>query len=399
MDFDKIMEGLADAVGSRDSFSGSVPYWLPTSLPNVNMAISGDPNLGFPGGRIITIAGPESCGKTALMTELMTKAQRMGGFSALEDFEHAFAHVHAKRLGLACDDTDKNWYYRKPATAEEGFARVYKIMRYVRSVELGFTLPKDTDKKPRASAEALYDAMRGVDLSKLVPMVLGMDSIASMIPEAQDVDYTKQNMKTKNMEHAALLSIELKRLARDADVTGATMILLNQLRTNPGVMFGDNSTEPGGNAPKFYASVMLRLRRVDKWYRNYDDKTSEVIGDVVELYTRKNKVFRPFKKTKYVFRTVDPVGLDPIGTMILLGKEAGVLGPVGGVTVEFDGKKRWNVNDFDEACRKDPDLAKRLTDHVMSSINPVEDGPVQSDDESTPAPGGIGSVDLSNAFS
>lgn len=177
-----------------------------------------------------------------------------------------------------------------------------------------------------------------------------------------------------------MLSIELKRLARDAEVSGSTMVLLNQLRTNPGVMFGDNSTEPGGNAPKFYASVMLRIRRVGKWYKTYGDPKSEVIGDVVELFTRKNKVYRPFKKTQYVFRTADPIGLDLVGTMIHLGKTGKVLGAVEGTTLTFE-TKRYNIEEFDGMCRADAALRERFVNFVMDAVNPVSDGPVISDDE------------------
>ena len=382
MDIGKILGQLHDVVGKADA-EAPVPYYLPTSLPNVNMAVSGDPTLGFPGGRLITIAGPESCGKTALATELMAQAQRANGFAFVDDFEHAWWAPHAATIGLKVGDGDP-YYYRKPNNAEEGFEIAYQVMRTLRAGELGITLPKSSATNPTADADHLRAALKGKDLSKLMPIVGLMDSIASMIPRAQDIEYAKQNMKTKNMELAMMLSIELKRLARDADNTGTTMVLLNQLRTNPGVMFGDNQTEPGGAAPRYYASLMLRLRRVDKWYAIYGDKKSEVIGDVVEMYVRKNKTYRPFKKTRYVFRTVEPVGLDVVGTMIMLGKEAGVLGAKEGTTLDFDGKKRWNIGEFDKAARADADLRKRLVDHVMAHVNPVEEGPVATEEEDLP---------------
>ncbi|MDX5368496.1 MAG: DNA recombination/repair protein RecA [Alphaproteobacteria bacterium] len=374
-----LLSQLREVVGDSDP-SEPIPYWLKTSLPNVNLALSGDVNRGFPGGRLITISGPESCGKTALATECMVQGQRAGGFSFAIDYEHAFEHHHAESLGLSTGD---NWFYKKPATAEEGFALALKIIETLRAAELGVTLPASSAKNPSASAQKLRELLRGRDLSKMIPIVGLMDSIASMIPQAQDIEYEKQNMKTKNMELAAMLSIELKRLARDASMTGSTFILLNQLRTNPGVMFGDSTTEPGGWSPRYYASQQIRLRRVSKWYETYDDPKSEIIGDVVELYTQKNKVHRPFKKTRYVFRTVDPVGLDLVGTMIYLGKNGGILGPVSGTTVEFDGKKRWSIKDFDAECRADADLRQRLVNHVMGTLNPVENGPVAEpeDDE------------------
>ena len=67
MDFRKALGELAEVVGEPDGHL-PVPYYLKTSLPNVNLIISDDVNLGVPGGRIVTIAGPESCGKTALAT-------------------------------------------------------------------------------------------------------------------------------------------------------------------------------------------------------------------------------------------------------------------------------------------------------------------------------------------
>jgi recombination protein RecA len=377
LNFDSVLDDLREIVGKEDA-GESIPYWLNTSLPNVNLAISGQADRGFPGGRIITIAGPESCGKTALATELMVEAQRQGGFAFTTDFEHAFLHSHAESIGL---NTSKGWYYKKPNSAEEGFEIAYKVMRTLRAAELGVKLPPDSAKSPTASADALRAALkkRG-NLDGMIPIVGLMDSIASMIPRAQDIDYAKQNMKTKNMELAMMLSIELKRLARDASNNGTTMVLLNQLRTNPVVMFGDSTTEPGGAAPRFYASVMIRLRRTAKWRAEFGDEKSEAIGDVVELYVRKTKVARPFRKTKYVFRTIDPVGLDLVGTMIMLGKEAGVLGPVEGKTVEFGGKKRWPISDFDAQCRDDAGLRKQLVDHVMATVNPVTEGPAAEDE-------------------
>lgn len=379
MNLSKILDNLAEIVGKSEG-SESIPYWLKTSLPNVNLAVSGDQNLGFPGGRLVTIAGPESCGKTALASELMREAQSQGGFAFFNDHEHAFHHGHATALGVACGDDDKNWYYRKPATAEEGFDIAYWVMKTIRANELGIDLPSDTAKNPHASSDRLRQALMGADRSKFIPIVGVMDSIASMTPRAQDIDYKNQNMKTKNMELAMMLSIELKRLSRDVNKAAATMVLLNQIRHNPGLMFGDPTTEPGGNAPKFYASVMLRLRRVSKWFAEYGEPKSEVIGDVVELLVRKNKVYRPFKKTRYVFRTVDPVGLDVIGTMIMIGKEAGALGAVGGTTLTFEGK-RFKVGEFDNFCREHDDVKERLIKHVMSDVGGVTEGPILHDDD------------------
>lgn len=363
-----IMSQLAGVVGKPDN-DMPIPFWLATSLPNVNLALSGDPDRALPGGRIVTIAGPESCGKTALATELMAESQRLGGIEFYEDFEHSFLFEHAQSIGL---NTDEGFFYKKPNIAEEGFSETYKIMETVRCLQTGLPAPP-AEEAPETQAKrrmALRAHLKKKDLTKLPPLVGVFDSIASMIPASQDIDFKHQNMKTKNMDHAAMLSLELKRLARDAENMGALIIMLNQLRTNPGVMFGDNSTEPGGNAPRFYASVMIRLRRVGKVHAKWDDKSTPVVGDLVELFTRKNKLHSPYRKTQYIFRHTDPVGLDLPGTMVYLGKEAGVLGPKSGVTAII-GDEKFNINDLISRCRTDAALCKRLTDHVMLSTESV----------------------------
>ncbi len=373
--FKGALKQLEAVVGESDP-STPIPYFLKTSLPNINQAVSGDPNLGFPGGRLISLQGPESCGKTALATELMAEAQRRGGFSALADYEHAFHHGHATSLGLDCGQDAENWYYRKPSTAEEGFELIYKTMRNLRASELGITLPANTKANPTADAQFLRAAMARKDLTKMLPIAIMIDSIASMVQSEADIAYEDQNMKTKNMAKASFLSMELPRMCRDADITGSTIIALNQIRDNPGVMYGEKTTSPGGWAMKFYPSLRIVLRRVSKWFEEYSGDPSkpnhsDIIGDVVEMFVVKNKVARPFVKTRYIFRTAGPVGLDLAGTMLYNGKEAGVLGPVAGKTVILpDGTKTT----FDKAwadCQTNPALTKAITDHVMSKTMPT----------------------------
>ncbi|UNB78118.1 hypothetical protein MJK71_28620 [Escherichia coli] len=75
----------------------------------------------------------------------------------------------------------------------------------------------------------------------------------------------------------------------------ACIIFLNQVRTKIGVMFGDPTTSPGGDSPKFYASVRIRLgASVMK-----DGK--EKIGRDVGAECIKNKVAPPYGKCTWKF--------------------------------------------------------------------------------------------------
>mgnify|MGYP000402626130 CR=1 FL=1 len=362
-----LLASLNAALGDTEKPDETIPYWLATSLPNVNYVLSDDMTKAFPGGRLILISGPSSSGKTALATEAMVQAQRHPeGFATFNDHENAFLLRHAQRQGL----DESRFYYRQPLSAEESFELLYDVMQQVRAAQHGVSLDKLGKASDPGFAAKFCAAMKKIDKVKMSPLVQVVDSIAAMIPNEQDVNYENQNMRSKNMSLASLLSTELKRLVRDANHSASTVIMLNQLRTNPSVKFGDKSTEPGGQAPPYYASMRLRLRKVDQVYNIWDDKASGVAGDLVELYVAKNKVARPFRRTKYVFRTSDPVGLDPVATLIVLGKEAGVLGPAGGKSIEFGGKKRWSIDEFTAQARGTPALVGDLIKTVMPAVLP-----------------------------
>ncbi|MCQ2363597.1 MAG: DNA recombination/repair protein RecA, partial [Acidaminococcaceae bacterium] len=58
---------------------------------------------GIPRGRITEIFGPESSGKTTLTLHIIAEAQKMGGYAAFIDAEHALDPEYAKRLGVDID--------------------------------------------------------------------------------------------------------------------------------------------------------------------------------------------------------------------------------------------------------------------------------------------------------
>ena len=70
---------------------------------------------GVPRGRIIEIYGPESSGKTTLVSHIIANAQKNGGSAAFIDTEHALDPVYAKKIGV---DTD-NLLVSQPDSGEE----------------------------------------------------------------------------------------------------------------------------------------------------------------------------------------------------------------------------------------------------------------------------------------
>jgi len=308
-DFSKLAAALTKAVGPNDE-TATVSQFLDTGFAPLNFAVSNAYNGGLPSGRIIEIFGPPSCGKTALLTNVMISAQKMGGVVAFNDHERAFSLSLAKNLGL--DDSPGRWVYKKPRTYEDSLDTYVQLVRTIRN--------------------------NGLPLE--VPIVAGFDSLASMIPRSQlEKDLAKQGMHDQTAL-ARATSPTFRVLASIAEEFNVCTIFLNQIRTKLGVMFGDPTTTPGGNAPEFYASMRIQLGASRLTVG--DDGAKQVIGQEVTARVVKNKVSRPFLKAKwrFMFRQDGSGYFDATGSTLDFMVEKGLV-PKDGKFIEWDGKKYY----------------------------------------------------------
>jgi protein RecA len=323
----KGMDEIFKLIGGSDS-NQDVKDWLTTGVLPLNHAMSGSYfDGGFPVGRISEIYGGESSGKTLMATIALIETQRKGGLAVFYDFEHAFMVSRAITLGL---DTDSNkWIYKQPETAEKGFSDI----------------------------ESIATLMTKHDPTRHVTVVI--DSVASMVTEAEmKAGYEDSNMKTK-LSLSALMSPALKLLAGLVSRTNVTLIFLNQTRTNPGVMFGDSESQPGGKAMKFYASLRIRLSKTGKIKEG-----DKIIGENVRAQCIKNKVHIPFEIATY--QSNFETGIDLETTHINYLKELGALGDSSGY-VEFEGKKR-RVKELAKMCRDD----KKINDKLIALFKEIK---------------------------
>jgi recombination protein RecA len=87
-----------------------------------------------------------------------------------------------------------------------------------------------------------------------------------------------------------LMAQAMRKLAGPIATSGTTLVLVNQLRDNPGVLFGSPERVPGGRALKHQAAVHL-----DLWVRERLKDQAQVIGDRIRVKVVKNKVAAPFR--------------------------------------------------------------------------------------------------------
>lgn len=284
---------LKKAVGGNDTIQG-VKVWLSTGFPPLNKAISGSYCGGFPSGRIIEMFGPSSAGKTLLATQAMISAQRMGGIAVFLDHENSFVSELAAKYGLNIDEDDGQWVYKQPDTFEDSVELTGKLLKTVRENKL---IPDEA------------------------PIIIVYDSLASMVPRSKfaKMEAGDDLGMNDNTALARATAANFPTLAAWARKYNCCMLFLNQIRTKIGVMFGDPTTSPGGNAPEFYASVRIKLGRSQ--IKEGSEKTGQSIG----AECIKNKVSEPFQRATWDYYFDTDRGFDVIGSSIDHLCEVGIL--------------------------------------------------------------------------
>lgn len=307
-----MMKAFGDAWGDD---SETVNYRLDTGFPPLNKVITGSYSLGIPLGKMIEIYGPSSSGKTAIATQLMLEAQRQGGAAIFLDMERSFKPELAAKMGLRIEPPYFVWL--KPKTWEKANTAGVNFAKMIRE-----------------SGEFKPDA----------PVVIVLDSIAASIPESsfgKELDAYNMNDTTAL---ARATSTTLKVIKAFAEELKFTVLYLNQIRTKPGVVYGDPTTTPGGGATEFYADARIALgRKVDK------DKG----GQIIKAKVVKNKIDRPFGEAEWSLKFPDDGGIyfDVIGSMVDYLCEIGALNK-SGAWIEWTDGKKYNRQPLVDALEK-----------------------------------------------
>jgi len=269
---------------------------------------------GYPRGRIIEIYGHESSGKTTIALHAIAEAQKLGGYVAFIDAEHALDPVYASQLGVDID----NLILSQPDTGEQALEITEALIR-----------------------------------SNAVDMVV-VDSVAALVPEAE----ISGEMGDSHVGlQARLMSQAMRKLSGIINKTNSTVIFINQIREKVGIMFGNPEVTPGGRALKFYSSVRLEIRRGEQLKQGQD-----LIGNKVNIKVVKNKVAPPFKTAS--LDLIYGKGISRSGDILDLASDADIIKKSGSwysYNEQKIGQGRDNAKKFLE---DNPEIYEEVTNKV-----------------------------------
>ena len=286
---------------------------IPTGALSLDIALGVG---GIPRGRVIEIYGPESSGKTTVALHMIAEAQKMGGYAAFIDAEHALDPEYARKLGVDVD----NLLISQPDNGEQALEICDALVR-----------------------------------SGAIDIIV-IDSVAALVPRAE----IEGEMGDSHVGlQARLMSQALRKLTGLIAKSKCATVFINQIREKVGVMFGNPETTTGGRALKFYSTIRIDVRRVDT-LKNGND----MIGSRTRVKIVKNKIAPPVKQAE--FDMMYGEGISHEGCLVDLGAEYEIINKSGAWYSYGDvrlGQGKEKVKDF---LRENPELAKEIETKIRN---------------------------------
>jgi len=245
---------------------------LPTGMLILDKEIGTEGEGGLPIGKVVEIFGDYATGKTLLGMMAIAEAQRRGGIGILLDVERAYNPIRCAELGV----DNESLVVLYPESQEMAYQQIIAIM----------------------------EEIRGSGFDKEIVMV--WDSLAA---SASNQELDKEIGENTVAANARVNSSAMKKVANAVHKGKAILIIINQIRTNVGVMFGPDAVTAGGKAVRFYSSLRMHAK-IDKKIKSEDNK-DDIIGMSGYFEIIKNRFSQPFVKCPFVMY-FDARGIDKL---------------------------------------------------------------------------------------
>jgi len=289
---------------------------------------------GIPKGRVVEIYGPEASGKTTVTLHMIAEIQKAGGIAGFIDAEHALDPAYAKKIGVNIDEL----YISQPDSGDQALEVCETMVR-----------------------------------SGAIDIIV-VDSVAALVPRQEiDGDMGDSHVGLQ----ARLMSQALRKLTPVISKSNCVVIFINQLREKVGVMFGSPETTTGGRALKFYSSVRLDVRSIEKLKQG-----GGIVGNRTRIKVVKNKVAPPFKEAE--FDIMFGEGISKEGDVLDLAAEVDIVNK-SGAWYAYNGNKigqgRENAKTY---LKSNPELLQEIEGKVRAhyKLDGSVDEEVREEDDS-----------------
>lgn len=216
---------------------------------------------GIPLGRISEIYGNSSSGKTVVATHVLQNVQKEGGIAILIDSENAYNAQFAQVLGIDV----KSLVYSNSETLEGCYTSIVKMVNLIRN-------------KTNRPVMIVYDSIA-----------------ASPSKDEREKITTGEDLKSEMGKRAQISSAYLRTLAGLLKKQRIGLVVINQLRSKVGVLYGDpNTTAGGGRSLEYYCSVRLECKK----RKSIVDEKERAMGIFLDVNNTKNKLASPFRKVQ-----------------------------------------------------------------------------------------------------
>lgn len=231
---------------------------------------------GFARGRMVTLFGPEGCGKSTFLQELIVVCQSLGITVVHYDHESGSDPVYMTNTGI-----DLRHVASIPKMSKKG-----KVVSHGKTILCPDYLYCQPDFGEQTYRHILQTLKHIPDVTEGIPRIVFLiDSLAAMASEEIDDETGESRISPNARMHSNFLQMVKPRLKKK----GALLVAANQTRANIGG-WGSMPKEYGANALMFYPDVkiMFTRRKVEK------DKGNLAVVPITAR-TIKNKLFIPFR--------------------------------------------------------------------------------------------------------
>lgn len=281
---------------------------------------------GIPLGRLIEVYGMEASGKTMLTLNMIAEFQRQDPARkcVFIDGEQTLTREFAESFGVNFD-------------------------------ELIVTQP-DT-------LEQALDTMATLASTGEVSLI-ALDSVPALPTITEE---TNSAGKVQVASVSKVLTPALRKFTPLFAKNKCTAIFINQVRQKIGVLYGDPSSTPGGNALKFGCSLRIRVGKVG----GSDIKDSnDIVGHRVRMAVKKNKLSTA-QSAQVEFTLIYGQGIDKIqdaiDTALLMGDK--IIERPNTKTYIFQDLKIVGRDNFIAALKEDTKLLNTLIVKVRTHMN------------------------------